>query len=48
MGQQEYNAFKERMKQWMVENADTYDEFEETMNAQSDAGYQKVKHKCLM
>jgi hypothetical protein len=35
MGQAEYNAFKERMKQWMLENADIYDEFEEMMNSQN-------------
>ena len=42
MGQQEYNAFRERMKQWMLDNADTYDEFEEMMTSQSDTGYQKI------
>ncbi len=29
MGGQEYNAFKEQMKQWMLDNSDLYDEFEE-------------------
>lgn len=36
MGQQEYNAFREQMSQWIVDNADVYDEFEEMMNSQSD------------
>jgi len=47
MGQQEYNAFRERMKQWMLDNADTYDEFEEMMNSQSDAGYQKIMTQAM-
>ena len=47
MGQQEYDAFRERMKQWMPDNADTYDEFEETMNSQSDAGYQKIMTQAM-
>lgn len=34
MEQQEYDAFRERMKQWMLDNADAYDEFEEMMNSQ--------------
>lgn len=42
MGQQEYDAFRERMKQWMLDNADAYDEFEEMMNSQSDVGYQRI------
>ena len=47
MGQQEYDAFRERMKQWMLDNADTYDEFEEMMNSQSDAGYQKIMTQAM-
>ena len=42
MGQPEYDAFKARMKQWMSDNADVYDAFEAQMNAQSDAGYQRI------
>jgi len=47
MGQQEYDAFKERMKHWMLDNADAYDEFEEIMNSQSDAGYQKIMAQAM-
>ena len=47
MGQQEYDTFRERMKQWMLDNADTYDEFEEMMNSQSDAGYQKIMTQAM-
>jgi hypothetical protein len=47
MGQSEYNAFKARMKQWMSDNADTYDDFEALMNSQSDAGYQKIMAQAM-
>jgi hypothetical protein len=47
MGQREYDAFKARMKQWMSENADVYDVFEEQMNAQSDAGYQRIMAQAI-
>lgn len=47
MGQQEYDAFRERMKQWMLDNADAYDEFEEMMNSQSDIGYQKIMAQAM-
>ena len=40
MGQQEYDAFREQMRQWMLDNSDIYDEFEEMMNSQSDMGVQ--------
>ena len=42
MGQQEYDAFREYIKQWMLDNSDTYDEFEEMMNSKSNDGYQKI------
>ncbi|MDO5570179.1 MAG: DUF6043 family protein [Bacteroidales bacterium] len=47
MGQAEYNAFKEQMKQWMLENADIYDEFEEMMNSQSDVGVQQIMAQAM-
>jgi len=47
MGQKEYDAFRERMKQWMLDNADAYDEFEEMMNSQSDVGYQKIMGQAI-
>ena len=47
MGQVEYNAFKRQMKQWMLENADLYDEFEEMMNSQSEIGVQQVMAQAM-
>ncbi len=47
MGQPEYDAFKARMKQWMSDNADVYDAFEAQMNAQSDAGYQRIMVQAI-
>jgi hypothetical protein len=35
------------MKQWMSDNADTYDDFEALMNSQSDAGYQKIMAQAM-
>lgn len=42
MGRADYEAFKERMRQWMSDHADTYDAFEEMMNYESDEGYRLV------
>ena len=47
MGQQEYEAFKKRMKQWMLDNADVYDEFEEMMNSNTDTGYQQIMAQAM-
>jgi hypothetical protein len=47
MEQSEYNAFKARMKRWISDNADTYDDFEALMNSQSDAGYQKIMAQAM-
>ena len=48
MGQQEWDAFRERMRGWMEENAEVYDEFEEQMNSQSDVGYQRIMAEALV
>lgn len=48
MGQQEYDAFREQMKQWMLDNSDIYDEFEEMMNSQSDMGVQQIMAQAMM
>lgn len=48
MGQQEYDAFREQMKQWMLDNSDIYDEFEEMMNSQSDVGVQQIMAQAMM
>lgn len=42
MSRADYEAFKERMRQWMSDHADTYDAFEEMMNYESDEGYRLV------
>lgn len=42
MSHADYEAFKERMRQWMSEHADAYDAFEEMMNYESDEGYRLV------
>lgn len=47
MGQQEYDAFREQMKQWMFDNSDIYDEFEEMMNSQSDMGVQQIMTQAM-
>ncbi|MEG1951879.1 MAG: DUF6043 family protein [Bacteroidales bacterium] len=47
MGQQEYDTFREQMKQWMLDNSDIYDEFEEVMNSQSDMGVQQIMAQAM-
>ena len=47
MGQLEWDAFLERMRGWMAENAEVYDEFEAQMNAQGDAGYQRIMSEAM-
>lgn len=47
MSQQEYNAFREQMRQWMLDNSDIYDEFEEMMNSQSDMGVQQIMAQAM-
>ena len=47
MGQQEYDAFCEQMRQWMLDNSDIYDEFEEMMNSQSDMGVQQIMTQAM-
>lgn len=42
MGRADYEAFKERMREWMSEHTDDYDAFEEMMNYESDEGYRLV------
>ena len=36
------------MKQWMLDNSDIYDEFEEMMNSQSDVGVQQIMAQAMM
>jgi len=42
MGQQEYDAFKEQLKQWIADNQEDYNEFEDMMNELPDEGYDSI------
>lgn len=42
MSRADYEAFKERMREWMSDHSDAYDAFEEMMNYESDEGYRLV------
>ena len=42
MTQPKQDILRPHLKQWMLENADTYDAFEKMMNEQNDAGYQQI------
>jgi len=47
MGQQEYDNFKQGLKDWMNIHPEEYDCFEETMNSRDDSGYQKILFKAI-
>ncbi|KAA6314325.1 hypothetical protein EZS27_035044 [termite gut metagenome] len=40
MGQEEYDKFKQRLKDWKETHPDEYDLFEEEMNRKDASGYQ--------
>lgn len=42
MSQQEFDNFKQRIKDWMDSHPEEYDCFEEEMNRKDNAGYQKI------
>ncbi len=42
MAQQEFDNFKQRIKNWMDSHPEEYDCFEEEMNRKDNAGYQKI------
>ncbi|GAB6013069.1 DUF6043 family protein [Viscerimonas tarda] len=42
MGQQEYNNFKQRLKEWKETHPEEYNLFEEEMNGRDAVGYQKI------
>ena len=44
MGQQEYEAFKAKLREWMNTHPDEYAAFEEAMNARDYAGCQLVTY----
>jgi hypothetical protein len=42
MSQQDFDNFKQRIKDWMDSHPDEYDCFEEEMNEEDNIGYQKI------
>ncbi len=48
MGQQEFDNFKQRLKDWMNSHQEDYDRFEEDMNQRNPAGYQNIMSKAMM
>jgi len=47
MGQQEFDSFKQSLKDWMENHQDEYDLFEEEMNRKDTAGYQLIMSKAI-
>ena len=47
MGQQEYEAFKAKLREWMNTHNDEYAAFEEAMNARDYAGCQSVIFQAM-
>jgi|AGTN01.1.fsa_nt_gi hypothetical protein len=47
MGQQEFDDFKQRIKEWIDTHLEEYDCFEETMNRKDNAGYRKILRKAF-
>ena len=47
MGQQEYKAFKAKLREWMDTHHDEYAAFEEAMNARDYAGSQLVIFQAM-
>lgn len=47
MGQQEFDNFKQRIKEWMDTHPEEYDCFEEIMNRKDNAGYRKILSKAF-
>ncbi len=48
MGQQEFESFKQNLKDWMDSHQDEYDLFEEEMNRKDSAGYQMIMSKAMI
>ncbi|KAA6339099.1 hypothetical protein EZS27_012960 [termite gut metagenome] len=48
MGQEEYDNFKQWLKDWMDTHPDEYDLFEEEMNRKDAAGYQKIMNLAVV
>lgn len=47
MGQQEYEAFKAKLREWMNTHLEEYAAFEEAMNARDYAGCQLVIFQAM-
>ena len=47
MGQQEYEAFKAKLREWMDTHLEEYAAFEEAMNARDYAGCQLVMFQAM-
>ena len=47
MGQQEYEAFKAKLREWMDTHLEEYAAFEEAMNARDYAGCQSVIFQAM-
>ncbi len=47
MGQQEFESFKQNLRDWMDNHQDEYDLFEEEMNRKDSAGYQMIMSKAI-
>lgn len=47
MGQEEYNAFLEQMKQWMLDNSYINDKFEEIINSQRDVSVKQIMSQAM-
>jgi hypothetical protein len=48
MSQQDYDNFKQRLKDWMLSHQEEYDRFEEAMNQRDSIGYQMIMTKAMM
>ena len=47
MGQQEYENFKQRLREWMENHPDEYARFEDAMNSKDDSGYRKILFEAV-
>lgn len=47
MGQQEYENFKQHLREWMESHPDEYARFEDAMNSKDDSGYRKILFEAV-
>lgn len=47
MGQQEYENFKQHLREWMENHPDEYARFEDAMNSKDDRGYNKILFEAV-